>query len=43
MTSVSVSTRMAREDVSVARDVRWQRWRGDRSITAALAVAAVWI
>ncbi len=35
--------KMAREYASAARDVRWQRWQGDRHIVAAVAVVAVQI
>jgi hypothetical protein len=40
---ISASARMAREDTSDGRDVRWQQWQGDRRIAAAVVVAAVQI
>jgi hypothetical protein len=43
MTLGSTLTRTARKGVSDARDIHWQQWRQDRSIAAAVAVAAVQI
>ncbi len=39
----SALARMAREDMSNARDIRRQRWQQDRHIAAAVVVAAVQI